>query len=1590
MDVDATPKKYARTPAHLKRFRSVTGFGPTKLRALAAKLPNEDALAAATTVDDFKIPSKISTSLAEKLLAVKNGDASQPTDFFGGEKRVVLWNTLSGKKIAGAAAPKESRAEEWLKLPGNSHYEVYSGQDDKKMSPTDIPNANLMEEVEYDAFCIDEASTDLQAALSRAAAILQPYGLKVLPLPDASAGYGGPELGSLHCALLFAAAILEGDVDSLHKECLEKVGVVEPSLPKPLLQLASDKLKRPVWVWTGKAGEANVFQVDDSDHDPTQVTPVRLAQVGGRFFAVVPSDHTGDVVVNLAQSVPHADLPDLKEDVSRALADLAAQIDETEKWSADNNVQYNLELPRQEIAQLQRRLKDGCGKTAVFLGLNNVGKSTLINLKILNSTVDEGEYVRGRRSDYVLEALQGLVSTDKAKQEPPSFSHLLENPGDVRHCDVTVVIFRIEELSAEHGYRPSMTFEEAASRAAAEHSQMEESIKRWCIKGGDKPSLDRFVLPCGDPGLSTTSIHTHVRYGTVVHLLVEHYSVDELKKQAFQFVTLLKNLDGEDPRQLEETAKEALLEAWHLYKSVKEGPCKQSRRLGGLPELESLEAKWQDIEVCPEMLQIISSPMRVYLGTGKSIHLDRVMAYDLIKKFNDKGMLYRYAIKCIENFQPAAVLEGGNGFVDLPGTNDVDTGCIAQTREGIKEAGVVFVVLDKSLNQGKDALKLLKESDTIKRAASGDANVVFLFNREKQTTFNHRQLETASEVAARRTLEASTRQLWEEELLEAHDELVQEGETQRTEAQVKQLAADTPMRTIYPMLHSAFMLDWEFAERQRETVGPLSGSVKTFELSNVHWLLGILESLNRESLVQELKQVATVHLPQLREKLHLSLKDAKNELGGLPEALVGKAASILKSKRYLDSQLNSVAGELAAKVHELGALSEGAEETSLRLKINSIVHDFVMAGPEVQEYLNKGRAVSDSRWGKMSKAMKRIHQAVGAVDPRNKGNTLGFSLVPMIFGNNSRHVPMDFERLEQEVDGCLKTMLEKVIDLVIEHVDQLIGLGDQSPSTRVLKESFLELDVTRPLQHRFDLPFFIKVGHRDQLLNDGKLNPFLKRQAASYGTKAVERVILRANPPDSVLGIKNFIEERREPVRGAWQRILKENIQSLFSEQFIKLMNDLTNFKGESKRTKHYSLRSMLAAFLQHIVRTDTMQKSSVLQTQLSTLIKDLAYKTDALRSLWARLDGQDDPCKLGAASARHVERRRQRERTLRHAKVIVTLRAPTRAMPVTDLQPSHKRKDRVICEAISSTYEQKFIFIATDEEQVAPLRAELRGAYKLDMNHSPGNLSDLFSVLALVAYKGDQLKSARDPNDPARSLTMNEHIAFAAEQLRAIVVAEMAHFIRVDSRAAMLAKVICEKSEDYIARLSAGGYKGDLLCLYFFARHFQRAFRVWAPGVGSFLVPAGDEPGHARTKCAYQLMLAAEEPNVEAGSAPAASYKPIWFPIVWQKAPTASTSRASSPGPSTPSTAGHASPSGSRVSFSNVDVVREFSITDDEAAARVTDDPNTLARLPFVGKRKKAAAAAVAAEERANASQAQSPNVGSFFPGTGGGKRRR
>ena len=791
--------------------------------------------------------------------------------------------------------------------------------------------------------------------------------------------------------------------------------------------------------------------------------------------------------------------------------------------------------------------------------------------------------------------------------------------------------------------------------------------------------------------------------------------------------------------------------------------------------------------------------------------------------------------------------------------------------------------------------------------------------------------ETQDEIEVRKGLEISTRELWLSELQDARDEAKDNDDPwgAKTDEEIREIAENTQMRTIYPMLHSSFKLNWEYAEKNKETTGELSGSERTFELSNVNWLLGILETLHRDGLTDQLKQVSTTTLPALREKLRGSLSDAKNVKGGLPDELLGKAAKLLKHRRSESAGLFQMAETLSNEVYKLGV---GKGDESFRVQIEQQTaaffaradHDLASEISEINKYLQKAEALSDNRWSKMEKSMKKMTQATAAVDPKSKGNHVAFPLLPMIFGNNSRKAPIDFQQLVSNVAAKLEEMLEKVIDLVIHHVDKILESSVTTGQTTgvasnvvILKETFLKLDIVEPLQKRFAIPHFIKVKQHDPLLKDGKLNAYLAKHAAQQGPRAVHaKVLSKGADMKTVPEVKALIESNRNAVREEWRDMTCESIQNFFAEQFVALMTNLTQMKNNKSPL---SMRSILQAFLEHIIRTNNFGKDEHLQRELSQFIKDLSFKTDSLRSLWARLDGQHDPDTLGAAAARHLERRRQRALTLKNAKSSFNLRP----------QNGARCNTRPVVEVARVVPGQTFVittercFPQTDMDAIPSVRQMLREQYKLLCADSvSAGHSDLFSAAAFVVFKQSTIL-----NQPpaSQALTkqgrLNDHLSNAAQQLRAVTASHIMQHYCTEARCEKVAGALHEQIVRYVDRVK-GDYRGDLFCLYWLAQFLRLSFRVWLPGLRSTFVAGrpGDNPS-----CAFQLMLVADK---TAGSQYAETYHPTWFGVMPLK-------------------------KFKTVTFTGDNKVHELPMTDDDRDARVTSDEGPRAAMRMGGTKR-------------------------------------
>jgi translation initiation factor RLI1 len=93
-------------------------------------------------------------------------------------------------------------------------------------------------------------------------------------------------------------------------------------------------------------------------------------------------------------------------------------------------VELDLSTYKKPIIELLERLKRGDGQTAAMLGDNGIGKSTVVNLLLLNSSVDLRAYA-ARTASYVLEALQSIAPSAQV-DDIPTLDALLDGTATIK------------------------------------------------------------------------------------------------------------------------------------------------------------------------------------------------------------------------------------------------------------------------------------------------------------------------------------------------------------------------------------------------------------------------------------------------------------------------------------------------------------------------------------------------------------------------------------------------------------------------------------------------------------------------------------------------------------------------------------------------------------------------------------------------------------------------------------------------------------------------------------------------------------------------------------------------------------------------------------------------------------------------------------------------------------------------------------------------------------------------------------------------------------------------------------------------------
>ena len=327
-----------------------------------------------------------------------------------------MWNKKTKKKVCGNAAPRESKVEEWLACQdaeGADYYERFNDQDLQLKGPNAVPEDDLIDGPEFQTFWsrstgmqLDQAKQALYGPLGELLQASNPRSadrplLLTRERSPRAASYALkplegrlPAPGKLTSVLLHAAAFFDADLSTLRAELHKTSYAATPeAVVLQLIDIAQRVLKRPVWAFactpptvvgaagssTAEATDVKVFINDPEDSDdPAAITPVRLALIGGLFFALVGLEHTDPVNVEATVDAPAAalepaQLPDIKDDVDRQLTDVRAEIASVEQWSRTMlGEAYDFSDASGQINALRARLKNRKGQAAAFLGANGI------------------------------------------------------------------------------------------------------------------------------------------------------------------------------------------------------------------------------------------------------------------------------------------------------------------------------------------------------------------------------------------------------------------------------------------------------------------------------------------------------------------------------------------------------------------------------------------------------------------------------------------------------------------------------------------------------------------------------------------------------------------------------------------------------------------------------------------------------------------------------------------------------------------------------------------------------------------------------------------------------------------------------------------------------------------------------------------------------------------------------------------------------------------------------------------------------------------------------------------------------------------
>lgn len=611
------------------------------------------------------------------------------------------------------------------------------------------------------------------------------------------------------------------------------------------------------------------------------------------------------------------DVQPFKEKLSCALDSLHNCLEEIQQGVQD---QTAINAAQSSVSELNARAKSSSGYEMVFVGENGVGKTTLANAVLFNSSEGREAYL-SRPPDYQLESLldnltdnpltlapTGSVQPQSEEDEVPSFARLL---GDAE-LRARWAVDRLED--------PLLNAADAKELAKKRAQQLLERNQQ--VEAKVNPFIS-YVLPCGDECTTTTAVTTSVRYGHVVQMSMRLLTLDELREQAFVFVRLHRAREHCDDLDI---AAELRI-AYAAFKMICTGKFADKYELDddGYPDrvVGTLPSSLADVVVCRELTELVQHSRRTFVSDGASLDLDPLLMHNKLSELMGSRCVRALAVRRVVIYLPCTVLKGGNSLGDVPGFNTASVPEQMQTATAVAASttGALVVMLRRNLDSDAEVQGKLMDFGIVKKVLLGRMLVHFVFNRELHRTLTPSQLAETEERKICEELARTTRRSWYR-LLDVQNKRLPL-EQALPGAKIEQIALATTMLPVYPMLHTRAALNRREHPQEAQTADEHSGMLTLF---------GLFEELNQGLLLDATAQLCTESLPRLCSHLESTLSDSGIKI---PIEIVNVEHDMLRQR---NGDAFSIAREAVHKdVEKLAALRAGARLRAVQARVQLVV-----------------------------------------------------------------------------------------------------------------------------------------------------------------------------------------------------------------------------------------------------------------------------------------------------------------------------------------------------------------------------------------------------------------------------------------------------------------------------------------------------------------------------------------------------------------------------------------------------------------------------------------------------------------------------